>query len=68
METTKISEMFRAYMPDHTIVRCAANRICVTDTVVGREAVYDPVRRIIMDTGVRSDVTMMMRVIEKSLM
>lgn len=68
METTKISEMFRAYMPDHTIVRCAANRICVTDTVVGREVVYDPVRRIIMNTGVREDVVMMVQTLARASM
>lgn len=66
--TTKLSEMIRAYMPEHTIVRNDANRIIVSDTVIGREVVYDPVRRIIMDTGVRKDVTVMIQTLARALM
>lgn len=66
--TTKLSEMIRAYMPEHTIVRNDANRIIVSDTVVGREVVYDPVRRIIMDTGVRKDVTVMIQTLARASM
>lgn len=69
METTnRIAELFRAYMPEHTIVRNDANRIIVSDAVVGREAIYDPVRRIIMDTGVRKDVTMMIQTLARASM
>lgn len=68
METSKLTEMFRAYMPEHTIIRCTANRICVTDMAVGREAVYDPVRKILMDTGVRKDVTMWIQTLARASM
>lgn len=69
METTnRIAELFRAYMPEHTIVRNDANRIIVSDTAVGREAVYDPVRKILMDTGVRKDVTIWIQTLARASM
>lgn len=69
METTnRISELFRAYMPEHTIVRNDANRIIVSDTEVGQKIVYDPVRKIMMDTGVRRDVTIMVQTLARASM
>lgn len=68
METTKLSDIFRAYMPEHTIVRNDANRIIVSDAVVGREIVYDPVRKILMNTGVREDVVMMVQTLARASM
>lgn len=69
METAvRLSELFRAYMPEHTIVRDNANRIIVEDITVGRKAVYDPVRKILMDTGVRKDVTMWIQTLARASM
>lgn len=70
METTavKLSEMFRAYMPEHTIVRNDANRIIVSDAVVGREIVYDPVRKIMMNTGVREDIIITIQTLARASM
>lgn len=66
--TNKIADMFRAYMPEHTIVRNDANRIIVSDRIVGKEAVYDPSRKIVMNTGVREDIIITIQTLARASM
>ena len=69
METAvRLSELFRAYMPEHTIVRNDANRIIVSDRIVGKEAVYDPSRKIVMNTGVREDIIITIQTLARASM
>ena len=66
METTKI-EFVREYMPTHTsTIIDGANRITVNDNVTGRHIIITS-NNIVFDTGVRAEISDMVRVLMRAL-
>ena len=66
MKTTKI-EFVREYMPVHTsTIIDGANRITVNDNVTGRHIIITS-NNIVFDTGVREEISDMVRVLMRAL-
>jgi hypothetical protein len=67
METTTKTEFVREYMPAHTsTIIDGANRITVNDNITGRHIIISG-NNIIFDTGVRAEISDMVRVLMRAL-